>query len=186
MYKIIVMAIAFSAALSGAALAGDFKVAPHGSYLIDLDTADDSFSVWRSEDLGELNAVHARMRIARCGKSKQYACQGHIRLSSGDKSVSIEVISLKPGAPLYVTLDDGVDSHRQMFLSPPEADEAFDFHIRWSADGKISFDLYDKLNHGIGQGFEHREYDLAAPVKSMEVTGSTSEVEFNKLELGSE
>jgi len=185
MFKTIAIAIAL-AALSSAAQAGDFKVAPHGSYLIDLDTADDSFSVWRSEDLGDVNAVHAHMRIARCGKSKEYACQAHIRLYSGDKSVSIAVTSLKPGAPLYVTLDDGVDAHRQMFLSAPAADEAFDFDIHWSPDGKISVDLYDTVSRGVGQGFEHHEYDLAAPVKAMEVTGSTSEVEVNKLELGSE
>lgn len=185
MFKTIAMAFTL-AALSGAAQAGDFKVAPHGSYVIDLDTADNSFSEWRSDDVSDLNAAHAHMRIARCGKSKEYACQAHIHLYSGDKAVSIGVTALKPGAPLYVTLEDGVDAHRQMFLAPPTADEAFDFDIRWSPTGKISVDLYDKVSRGIGQGFEHHEYDLAGPVTAMEVTGSTSEVEVNKLELGSE
>ena len=128
MFKTIAMAVALTA-LSGAAQAGDFKVAPHGSYIIDLDTADDSFSLWRSDDLSDLNAAHAHLRIPRCGKSKQYACQAHIRLYSGDKSVSLGVTALKPGAPLYVTLEDGVDAHRQMFLSAPAADEAVDFDI---------------------------------------------------------
>ena len=172
--------------LASPVCASDFKVVPHGSFLIDLDTMDDHFSVWRATDVADVNAVHAHVTLARCGKSKQYACVAHIRVKSGDKAVGITIMQLKGSGPLYVVSKGPDDEDQQIYLTPPIAGESFDVGIHWAADGKVGLDLYDAANKEIGQGFEHHEADLGGPVDTVEVSGSTSEVTIDKLELGTE
>ncbi len=182
--------------LAGPAAAGDFHVVPHGSYLIDLDTQDGNFSQWETHDVGDINALRAHMTFARKG-SGQYAPVVTVAVLSGDKEVRVQFTAFPKSGPLiglvHGTKPDngdkpaGIDDpNLQLVLMPPEFSEGFDLHVSWTPDGKVSFDVYDKANKSVGQGFEHHVMALDGPVTGIRLSNSTGEVEFNKLELGTE
>ncbi len=173
-------------AIPSFAYAGDFQPVKHGSYLVDLDTQDGNFSLWKTSDVSDVNALRAHLTLLRKGSGK-YAPSVVLSLLSGDKRVSLKVIALPKSGPMFLqVVKDNDDKTGQMILTPPEFQEAFDIHVRWTPDGKVSFDVYSKANKDIGQGFEHHEVDLGGAVTDIEITNSTGEAEFNKLELGNE
>lgn len=181
--------------LAEPALAGEFHVAPHGSYKIDLDTQDGNFSQWETSDVSDINTLHAHITFLRKG-SGNYAPIMTMGLMSGGKSVYIQFVALAQKGPLFGIVhgthpdDQGTSAkfneNRQLILTPPEFSEGFDVHVSWTPEGKVSFDIYDKANASLSQGFEHHEVQLDGPVTSVRLSNSTSEVEFNKLELGVE
>lgn len=173
---------------ASAAQAGDFTAVKHGSYMIDLDTQDGNFSLWKTEEVADLNALKAHVTFARKGGGK-YAPMVSLSLYSGDKRVNLQFTAFPKSGPLigYVTGNQGSnDPNRQLIMTPPNFEEGFDIRARWTPEGKVSFDVYSKANETLGQGFEHHEIDLGGPVTSIQISNSTSEVEFNKLELGTE
>jgi hypothetical protein len=175
-------------ATAAGAHAGEFKAASHGSYLIDLDTQDGNFALWRTEDVGDINALRAHITLARKGSGK-YLPVVTLRIGRGDKSVMLQLAAFPKSGPLVGFVQDGEkkdDPNQQLIMLAPEFQEPFDVHVRWTPEGKVSFDIYDKANKAIGQGFEHHEIDLGGAPTSVEITNSTGEVEFNKLELGTE
>ncbi len=186
-FKILAMAAAFALAASGAN-AGTFQAAPHGSYLLDMDTGDGNFSLWETKDVADINAVQAHITFARKGKSKDYAPSFRITLeTAGDVSARVDFSALPKSGPLigFVTTFKGRDeTGRELIIMGPEFAEPFDLKIAWTADGKISVDTYDKAVATIGQGFEHHQADVGQAITAVSVSVSTGEVEFNKLELG--
>lgn len=182
-----------AAAIVGGMLLGPSAVAaetftpgPGQTYLLDLDTADGNFSVWRADDLQGANALRAKVTFARLGLDKRWSPNFQVRVGDASMTVGLTVVGVK-NKVLVTTLrtlrDNKVVGKEESFLLGPEPGETFDLEIDWDASGRIAFLIRDRAAKAIN-GFERHEARLDGPPTRVEIVGSTGEVLFDPLQLG--
>lgn len=168
--------------------ADDFRAAPHATFMTDLDTADGAYSVWRHDDVAGLNAMRTQVTFNRKGKG-QYAPMFTIRVVAANRSAALSFTAFPKSGPLigYAARSDASEKDREMLLTFPEFKEPFDVHVQWTPEGKVTFRIYSKSGKSLAaQGFERHVVDLGGAITGVQFSNSTSEVEFGKIELGTE
>ena len=171
---------------AGAASADTFRPIKHGTFSFDLDTADGAFSVWKLDDVSDIDALRARITFLRKGKG-EYAPTMTLAILAGEQRAVLQFLAFPKSGPLVGYVYDKAGSKgpaSQLVLTPPDFKEPFDVVVRWTPEGKVSFDIFTAANKKVSQGFEHHELALGAAVTGVQISNSTGEVEFGKLELG--
>ncbi|NEX93733.1 hypothetical protein [Caulobacter sp. 17J65-9] len=169
-----------------AASAGEFKAAPNASYVVDLDTPDGNFSLWQADDLTGLNALRTNVTFARLGKDKTYAPHFAVALEN-DKGRVVLGASVLKGKVMIVTLttwQGDKQTAQEMFMLPPEPSETFALDLDWTPDGVVTAVIHSQATKDMN-GFERHQARLDGAPARLEITGSTAEVEFKPLKLGS-
>ena len=172
--------IAYAAAallLASGAAAETFTPLPVlGSTQLDLDTQDGHYCGWFVDDLGPVNALRTTLQVHRRGSDPKWVPSFSITLKNGDKRVSLNIWAPLPALPMVVRVEQPGDKPDEVgqLLGKLDMDTPVDVAIDWTADGQVT----------IRAGGQTATASLGAPVKSLEITGSTGEIEFNPLQIG--
>lgn len=180
-------AAAVGLAVSGAAAhAAEFTPAPNQSFTVDLDTQAGNFSLWRAEELNGVNAVRSQITFVRLGTDPKWSPMFRVSLVRGTERVAFSVTGL-PGKnlliPMLTTTRDSKKMGDDIYVMTPQVGERFGLEIDWTPDGAVSVMIRDKAAQEIS-GFERHVGKLSGPPTSLEISGSTGEVEFKPLKLG--
>ena len=173
---IIVALVATITCWTGAS-AGSFAPLPVlGNTVLDFDTQSGSYSGWVISDIGSINAVHATLQIHRLGSDPKWAPSFSIIISNGDSRVAFKILALPGESSLIMQLARSAkeNSDDPQLLGTLGLNQAVDVAIEWTADGTVT----------VTAGKETRTAVLGAPAKALEFVGSTGEVEFNPLQIG--
>jgi hypothetical protein len=145
--------------------------------VLDQDTANGKYSVWRIAHPETLNAIRTAVQVHRLGQDDRWAPGFGIFLKSGDKEVAFQIFSDTRQPPLAMHLfanKDGTTTEDQKFAATLGLDQKLDLAIDWTADGVVTVEA----------GGEKHTIALGAPVTSVDFSSSTGEVEFNPLQIG--
>lgn len=159
------------------ASAGAFTPLPVlGTTRLDLDVEDGHYCGWMIDDVGQANALRATVQIHRLGSDPKWAPSFNIVLKNSDKRVTFNILAPAPGLPLVVRVKGPADKAEDMgqVVGKLDLDTPLDVAIDWTADGNISVTI----------GGQTVTAALGGPVKGLEITGSTGEIEFNPLQIG--
>lgn len=181
----IVAAMLLMAPLASAA---EFRAAPNGSHVIDLDTPDSSMSLWQLDDLTGISALRARVSFPRIGKKTQFGPVAMIVLSNGTSEAKL-VFLLSPKASMAMLSADRGETElgRQLFLMPIEPKETFGLEIDWTPEGKVVVRIASAAVKEMGgDGVERHEVTMDGPPTKLRILGGGSEVELKPLQLGSQ
>jgi hypothetical protein len=175
----ILAAVLGTAALFGAhAGAGTFTAAsPPGSTVLDLDTQDGNYSIWRLEAADGIDAIHTTVQVHRLGNDPRWTPTFTITLRNGDAGVLLHMSSRTRQPPLTLESEvtkAGKETSGETYIVTLPLDQKMDIKIEWTPDGTVAF----------WAGGEKHTVALGAPVKTVEFSGSTGEVEYNPLEIG--
>jgi hypothetical protein len=165
--------------LSEVVLADDLTAVPSlGNTVLDFDTGNGKFSAWQIHDLGAINSLHTTLQVHRLGDDPKWAPTFTITVANAGEKVIFQILSATRQPPLIMHLasysGDKV-AEDQNFTTTIGLDEKLDVSIDWTAAGIVTVRL---------GGGETRTLALKTPPTSLEITGSTGEVEFNPLRIG--
>jgi len=163
--------------MSAPALAESFTPSPPGSMVLDLDTQGGNFSAWRIEDAQAINTIHATLQVDRLGLDPHWAPGFTISFINGTDRVMFRIQSADRKPPLtmrLVMMKNDKTADEQDYLATVGMDEKLELTMTWTADGAVS----------ARAGDEKRTIALGAPVRAVEIAGSTGEVELNPLTIG--
>lgn len=174
--KIVWLAAAFLLAASGASAATFTPLPVLGSTHLDLDVEDGHFCGWMIDDLGNADALRATVQIHRRGSDPKWAPSFNITVKNGDKRVVLNILAAAPDLPLVVRVKGPADKPDDLgqLLGKLDLDTPLDIAVDWTADGTVT----------IAAGGQSATVALGAPVKGLEITGSTGEIEFAPLQIG--
>ncbi len=173
-----------SALAAPAAHAAPFTPAPNASFVLDLDTRNGAFSEWRADDLTNLNALRAKLTVARLGDDPQWSPVFTITLKNQDSEARFQISAVKGLLlPTAQSSAAGKDIQRDLFLAPPTVGETFGLDVDWNADGTASIVIHTKAADGLN-GFERHDVKLSGPPTQIEITDSTGEMTLDPLQLG--
>ena len=183
MYKLLWMLAALFCVLAAPAWAADFKPAPLGTILLDLDTAEQHGSVWELDELGTINAMRATVTIRGLQPDTGRIKPGTmITLSNAGEMVYFMVMcapatSVCSMVMLHNRGDTDVKEDGGIFLSALGigVGQPFTIAVDWTAQGEVSVTLSDKETHTA---------KMSAPPTKLEIDGFASEVEFKPLSIG--
>jgi hypothetical protein len=147
-----------------------------GNTVLDFDTQSGNYSGWVIKDLDAINAVRATLQVHRVGSDPKWAPNFSITLLNGDKRVAFNIVRAASDLPLIVRVKQPGDKADDLgqFLGKLDLNTPLDVAIDWTADGKVT----------VKAGGKTVSVPLGAPVKGLEITGSTGEIEFNPLQIG--
>jgi hypothetical protein len=171
----------------GPASAQTFTAAPNLSFFLDFDSEDGNYSVWRATDLSGVNALRAHSTFVRKGQHERYAPSFSIAIGRESAEARLQVTALPRSGPLIVRAsrhEGGQTTQEQMFLLTPEFRETFDLNVEWTPEGVVTFTVYSNAAQAVN-GFERHQINLGGSPTLVEVSGSTGEVSFDPIELGS-
>jgi len=163
--------------LAGAACADGFKPLPIlGSTRLDLDVQDGHFCGWIINDLGAVNAVRATLQVHRRGSDAKWAPTFSIALVNGKNRVTFNLLAAAPDLPMVARVSQPADKADDLgqLLGKLDMDTPLDVAIDWTPDGSVT----------VKAGGKSAAVSLGAPVKGLEITGSTGEFELNPLQIG--
>ncbi len=189
MKSMVTAAAAALALLCGpAAWAAEFKAAPNASHVIDLDTPDNSMSLWQLDDLTGLNGLRARATFVRIGKKTQFGPAAMLVLSNETSEARLMFLLSPKGSIAMLSAARGeTELGRQLFIMPIEPKETFGLEIDWTPDGKVMVRIASAAVKGMGgDGFERHEVVMEGAPTQLKILGGGSEVEFKPLTLGSQ
>ncbi len=145
--------------------------------VLDQDTGNGKYSVWRIAHPETLNAIRTTVQVHRLGQDDRWAPGFGIFLKSGNKEVAFQIFSGTRQPPLAMHLfanKGGATAEDQNFAATLGLDQKLDVAIDWTADGTVTVEA----------GGEKHTIALGAPVTSVEFICSTGEVEFSPLQIG--
>jgi hypothetical protein len=186
----IVFMLAFCAALianfAETSAAQSFVPAPNGTFVLDFDSEDGNFSLWRVDDLTGINTMRARATLVRKGHHDRWAPSFTIALGDDQGQARLSIIAAPNSGPLIIqsALIQGQSrSQEDNFALTPHFQEAFDIHVEWTAEGVVTFTVFSRAAQGVN-GYERRQVSLGRGPTTLSITGSTGEVLFDPLQLG--
>ncbi|HYD88786.1 MAG TPA: hypothetical protein VEA80_15030 [Vitreimonas sp.] len=168
------------------AAAQSFSAAPNASFVLDFDSEDGNFSLWRATDLTGINALRARATFVRKGQHRQWAPSFAISVGSEGADASISFTAAPRSGPLMVEAAlwrGGEPSAEETFLLTPAFQEPFDIHVDWTEEGLVTFTVFSRAAQAVN-GYERRQVNLGQAPTTVRITGSTGEVLFEPLQLG--
>lgn len=170
----------------GAAAAQTFVAAPNSSFVLDFDSEDGNYSLWRVADLSGANALRTRATFVRKGQHDQYAPSFTIAVGDDSAQARISISAAPRSGPLIVetALTQGQErSQEDNFALTPHFQEAFDLHVDWTQDGLVTFTVFSRAAQAVN-GYERHQVDLGRAPNTLSITGSTGEVLFDPVQLG--
>lgn len=184
-----IMTAAIAAAMllwAPAAGAAEFAAAPNASHVIDLDTPDNSMSLWQLDEMSGVNALRARVTFARVGKKTQYGPIVVLVLSNGQSETRLTfLLTPKASMALLGAHRGDTDLGGTIFLLPVDPKETFGLEIDWTPEGQVTVRIATKAARAMGgDGFERHEVTMDGAPTRIQVLGGGSEVEFKPLTLG--
>lgn len=177
---------AWLCAAQGSAFAQTFTASPNSSFVLDFDSEDGNFSLWRLNDLSGLTALRARTTFARKGTDARWAPSFSIAVGNDNATARLSVLAAPNSGPLIVetSLVQGrTRDQRETFVLTPTFEEPFDLHVNWTPDGVVTFRIYSRAAQAVN-GYEQHQVRLGVPPTALSISGSTSEVQFDPLQLG--
>jgi hypothetical protein len=182
--SIAVMAGAMSALLGGSAWAQAFAPATNGAYALDQDTLGGAYSSWRVQDLSGMNALRARVTVARLGQDPKWSPVFSVFLKNNGGRAQLQLTALN-GVLTAIASSWVGDKQKQteLFVLGPEPGEAFDLDVDWTAAGSVTFVIRDKANAKVN-GFERHEVSMPGAPTTLEIGDSTGEWALDPLRLG--
>jgi len=148
-----------------------------GNSVLDFDTQSGNYSGWQIADVGSINAIRTTLQVHRLGNDPRWIPTFSIILANSDRNVVFQLVSPKDDPPLFMFLkrhEGGKSADEQQFSTTVGVDEKLDVSIDWTPDGTVT----------VRAGEETRTINLGAPVTSLQLSGSTGEIEFNPLRIG--
>lgn len=184
--KMIATAIAATLLLGSTAQAAEFMPAPNASYVLDLDTPDNSMSQWQLNDLSGIGALRARATFVRIGKKTQFGPATMILLSNDRSEVRLTFLLTPKGAMAMLSAERGeTDLGHALFLAPIDPKETFGLEIDWTPEGRVVVRITTEAVKALGgQGFELHEVTMDGAPTQIQIFGGGSETEFKPLTLG--
>lgn len=184
-----IMSAAMAAAMllcAPAAGAAEFVAAPNAGYVIDLDTPDNSMSLWQLDEMSGVNALRARVTFVRVGKKTQYGPATMLVLSNGKSEASLTFLLSPKGSVAMLRAKRGeTDLGGELFMMPIDPKETFGLEIDWTPEGKVTVRIATKGVKAMGgDGFERHEVTMDGAPTSIRILGGGSEAEFKPLTLG--
>lgn len=183
MMAAVVAACLFAAPVAAA----EFQPVPNARYVIDLDTPDDSFSLWRQSDLSGISSARAQVTFRRVGKKKAFSPGASIILANDGSQARLSFAVTPKGSVAILTASRGeMALASELFVMPIEPDETFGLEVDWTPEGKVMVRLATRAVKTMGgDGFERHEVTIDGAPTSLEVVGVASEIELKPLTLGS-
>jgi len=173
----ILAVVACAVLVSTPAWAETFTLSPPGAMSVDLDTRNGAYSFWRIEDAGSINTIRATLQIHRLGEDPRWAPAFTVSCIGGADRIAFRIKSLDRKPPLTMHLEymkDGKVVEEQDYLATIGLDEKIELTVTWTVDSAVS----------VRVGDEKRTITLGAPIRSVEIDGSTGEIELNPLAIG--
>jgi hypothetical protein len=166
--------------------AAEFTPAPNAGYVIDLDTPDNSMSLWQLEEMSGINALRARVTFVRVGKKTSYGPATMLILSNGASEASLMFLLTPKGSVAMLTAKRGeTELGRELFLMPIDPKETLGLEIDWTPQGEVTVRIATKAVKDMGgDGFERHVVTMDGAPTQIKILGGGSEVEFKPLRLG--
>ncbi|HRD27755.1 MAG TPA: hypothetical protein PLO65_05600 [Caulobacter sp.] len=186
--KSLITAAVVAASLAAApAWAADFQPAPNADYVLDLDTPDDSFSLWRQSDLSGISAARAQVTFRRVGRKKAFSPGASIILANDQSEARLSFVVAPKGAVAILIASRGETKlGSELFVMPVEPGETFGLELDWTPEGKVVVRMATRAVKTLGgDGFERHEITMAGAPTRMEIVGVAAEIELKPLTLGS-
>lgn len=185
--KIIVAVIAAAWLLGPTAQAAEFTPALNARSVIDLDTPDDSISLWEQDDLAGITALRSEVTVRRVGKPKSIKPGLFLILSNDMGSVSFILLASPKGSMMALeSKRGGAVTGGEAFFSVIDPQETFGLEIDWTTAGRVEVRITSKTIKAMGgDGFERHTISLDGAPTKIEIYGMAGEVEFKPLTLGS-
>ncbi|MDP1738174.1 MAG: hypothetical protein Q8L23_12135 [Caulobacter sp.] len=171
---------------ASAAGAAEFTPAPNAGYVIDLDTPDNSMSLWQLDEMSGISALRARVTFVRVGKKTAYGPATMLILSNGQSEASLTFLLTPKGSVAMLSAKRGeTELGRELFLMPIDPKETFGLEIDWTPEGKVTVRIATKAVKDMGgDGFERHEVTMDGAPTQIKILGGGSETEFKPLTLG--
>lgn len=166
--------------------AAEFTPAPNAGYVLDLDTPDNSMSLWQLDEMSGINALRARVTFVRVGKKTSYGPAAMLVLSNGKSEASLTFLLTPKGAVAMLGARQGeADQGGELFMMPIDPKETFGLEIDWTSEGKVTVRIATKAVKDMGgDGFERHEVTIDGAPTRIKILGGGSETEFKPLTLG--
>lgn len=166
--------------------AAEFTPAPNASYVIDLDTPDNSMSLWQLDDISGISALRAQVTFVRVGKKTSYGPATVLILSNGTSEARLTfLLTPKASVAMLSAARGETDLGRELFLMPIEPKETFGLEIDWTSEGKVTVRITTRAVKEMGgQGYELHDVTMEGAPTGMKILGGGSETEFKPLVLG--
>lgn len=177
-----VLTLATGAAAGAQAQA--FTAAANSRFTLDLDTAAGNYSEWSARDLSGLDAMRAKVTIARLVPDKRWRPVARIVVGGRLEEAAFRVVSRTDGAPLEVSvmrLREGKVVGEVIALPTVRPDEVFRLEAQWTPAGLVTFVL---TSTATGPGGAKASIQLDAAPTAVTAMVSTGEVKLAPIELG--
>ncbi len=180
---IILVSRSLLAQTAPAPLPGKFNPATGQTFFLDLDTAAGKFSQWRKDDLEGFSALRTELRIERLVNDATWFPTFTIMVASGEaegnaNSLSVQFIAPDHKAPLIARIVGRLKSKpiEEIPLSTKlKLGERVVVEVSWAEANLITVRVGERDSHTIRVPWK---------VDLLRVTGSTGEVTFDPLVLG--
>jgi hypothetical protein len=162
---------------------------PHGTFLLDQDSPENSESLWRTDEVDGLSAIHAKLTFKRAGAGQREPALAITLKNSNDKA-TFEAFTIPGRTRLTSFLDEDKDHSEKsatfngIFASGFDVGEVVDLSVTWTAGGVITVTLRDKSSAMMSGGEERHTMTLRGAPSAITVASTNCEVEFNPFELG--
>lgn len=130
--------------------------------------------------------MEAQVTFVRKGKDRQWAPGFWVSLGNDEELARLSAVALPQSGPLILQTKRFADNQAEVlsvFALTPEFEEEFRLRIQWDNEGGVLFTVFSEAAQAVN-GYESHTVQLKQPPSKLVIGGSTGEVIFNPLQLG--